>query len=674
MPNRLASESSPYLRQHADNPVDWYPWGPEALGRAREEQKPILLSIGYAACHWCHVMAHESFENAETAALMNARFINIKVDREERPDLDGIYMQAVQAMTGHGGWPMTVFLTPDGEPFGGGTYFPPDERMGMPSFRRVLSAVADSYASRPEQIARTVATMRDLYATTARTVPGGAITRETLSRAFQGALRTFDTTNGGFGHAPKFPPTMLLSFLLRHWARTGDARALAIAHDTFAKMSAGGIHDHVGGGFHRYAVDAVWLVPHFEKMLYDNALLAKYGAELWQATHDPAVRTTTERVLRWLTREMTSPQGGFYSSLDADSEGHEGAFYLWSASDFDRALGKDAAVAREWYGVTDGGNFEGSNILHRPADASVSTPPHVARIRAHLYSVRSRREWPGLDDKIVAAWNGLALRGVATCARIFSDEEWLELALRNATFLAEHVHGDSVTRILAPGRTTRGFLEDHAAVALGFLDVWQLTHDRAWLDRARTLAGGVLAHFWDDAAGAFYDVPAGHEALITRPRDQYDNATPSGSSLAAELLLQLAYVTGDGALARKAETAAAALAEPLARHPHAFGHWLTTADAMVHGYSAVSIVGSANGARTLLDVANAAFLPSALVTANVDGSQDGVAVFAGRDARGGPAAAYVCRGPVCDAPALTGPDLEQQLQRMQDPVPARTES
>jgi uncharacterized protein YyaL (SSP411 family) len=576
MPNRLASETSPYLRQHADNPVDWYPWGPEALEHARAGNKPILLSIGYAACHWCHVMAHESFEDPATAQLMNELFVNIKVDREERPDLDGIYMQAVQAMSGHGGWPMTVFLTPAGEPFWGGTYFPPEDRHGIPSFRRVLAAVADAYNTRPDQVAKAVNAMRDMYETTARSLPPGSLAESVVERAFGVAARTYDAQFGGFGDAPKFPPTMLLEFMLTRWARTGDVQALHIAHDTWTAMAAGGIHDHVGGGFHRYAVDRHWLVPHFEKMLYDNALLARFGAHLWQATGDEGVRAVVEGIIGWISREMTSADGGFYSSLDADSEGHEGIFYTWTAKEFDAAAGAHAEVARKWFGVTAAGNFEGRNILHVPSGDIAHTPPEVHEARSALYAVRRTLVWPGLDDKIVTAWNGLMLRGIAACARAFGRDEWRTLALRNAAFLASRVSaGGTVARILDRSESGRaGFLEDHAAVALGFIEVWKLTADRGWLDLALRMAAATERLFHDEPAGGFYDVAKDHETLITRPRDLYDNATPSGSSLAVELFFTLGYITGNDGMTRRAERALAPLAEPMARHPHAFGHAL----------------------------------------------------------------------------------------------------
>ncbi|MGH9364846.1 MAG: thioredoxin domain-containing protein, partial [Thermoanaerobaculia bacterium] len=471
MPNRLAGETSPYLLQHRDNPVDWYPWGDEALARARSENRPILLSIGYAACHWCHVMAHESFEDEETARLMNELFVNIKVDREERPDLDGIYMQAVQALTGHGGWPMTVFLTPDGAPFHGGTYYPPADRQGMPSFRRVLQSVADAYANRRDAIADTSAQLRQIYdSTTALARSEGALTPRTLDLAYRGLAQRYDIRHGGFDGAPKFPPTMSLDFLLRYWKRTGTAYALEMVAESFRSMSRGGLYDQVGGGFHRYTVDAIWLVPHFEKMLYDNALLVRLAANLWQATGDAEAQRVATETLTWLEREMTSPEGGFYSSLDADSEGREGKFYVWDEQELDSLLGEDASLVKSYFGVTARGNFEGKNILHVAVDPAVSasragvTPDELrTRIdaaRTILYDERASRIWPGQDEKILAGWNGLMLRGLATAARVFGEPGHVRLALSNGDFLFREMVRDSrVMRSHKSGETRiPGFL------------------------------------------------------------------------------------------------------------------------------------------------------------------------------------------------------------------------
>ncbi|HEX7937876.1 MAG TPA: thioredoxin domain-containing protein, partial [Gemmatimonadaceae bacterium] len=517
MANRLANETSPYLLQHAHNPVDWYPWGREAIQRARFDDKPILLSIGYSACHWCHVMERESFENEETARMMNEYFVCIKVDREERPDLDSIYMQAVQALTGHGGWPMTMFLTPDLEPFWGGTYFPPDDRPGMPSFRRVLTAVGEAYLNRSDDVEKAAAAMREMYATGFGVRGSGSrVTAETLDRARRGIVAQYDKELGGFGGAPKFPHAMAMEFLLQQWARTGDKEALDAAHQTFLHMARGGIYDQVGGGFARYSVDERWLVPHFEKMLYDNALLLRVGVHLWQATTDAEIRRVCEEVLVWLRREMTSPSRGFYSTLDADSEGEEGKFYLWDVPELRSLLGSDADAAIAYWGVSDGGNFEGRNILHVPQGHAPDA--RIERARKILYEARSKRAWPARDEKILASWNGLMLRAVAEAARAFDSREWRALALENGEFLfREMVRDGRVLRSHKDG-TSRiaGFLEDHAAVALGALALYELTFDRVWLDRARSLADAIGTWFWDDATGAFYDTATDHEELITR--------------------------------------------------------------------------------------------------------------------------------------------------------------
>ncbi|MDQ3950929.1 MAG: thioredoxin domain-containing protein, partial [Gemmatimonadota bacterium] len=571
MANRLANETSPYLQQHAENPVDWHPWGEEAFERARREDKPVLLSVGYAACHWCHVMAHESFEDEATARVMNERFVNVKVDREERPDVDGIYMQAVQAMTGHGGWPMTVFLTPDGAPFYGGTYFPPDDRRGMPSFTRVLEAVSDAYRERRADVVRSAESMRQLYdVAVERTRSTGSLSPLLLERAFRGLARAHDVRNGGFGGAPKFPQAMALDFVLAHWAHTGEASPLEIAQQSFLKMARGGIYDQVGGGFHRYAVDVTWLTPHFEKMLYDNALLVRLGVHLWQATKNDDVRRVTEETLTWVAREMTSAGGGFYSSLDADSEGEEGKFYVWDEGELDRLLGDDAPIAKSYWGVTRDGNFEGKNILHVAEDPRVvaarrdvtlgDVAETIERAKRLLYTERAKRVWPGRDEKIIASWNGLMLRGLAEAARAFGVEEYRELALRNGEFLfREMVRDRGQAEGLRVMRSSKGgeariggFLEDHAALGLGALALYELTFDRGWLDRARALATSVIRWFWDDEAGAFYDTPHDHERLITRPRDVTDNATPSGTSLATELLLRLAELLRDADMRRRA--------------------------------------------------------------------------------------------------------------------------
>ena len=684
MANHLAGETSPYLLQHAHNPVDWWPWGPEALARARAEGKPMLLSIGYAACHWCHVMERESFEDEATAAEMNKQFVCIKVDREERPDLDGIYMQATQAMTGHGGWPMTVFLTPEGVPFYAGTYFPPDDRHGMPSFRRVLAGVADAWTNRQENVARTTASMRELYAaSTERTRVSGALDEELLARAAASLREQFEPRFGGFGGAPKFPPTMTLDFALRQWARTGDAELLHMATHTFRRMARGGIYDQVGGGFARYSVDAYWLVPHFEKMLYDNALLVRLGAALWQATRDLEARRVTEETLGWLSREMTSPEGGFYSSLDADSEGHEGRYYVWDSSELESLLGEDAALLKSYWGVTPEGNFEGRNILFVPHDPEavareqrVTVPElrtAVERAQRILYDARERRVRPALDDKILAGWNGLMLRGVAEAARAFGDAELRALAVRNGEFLfRELVRDDRVLRSYKGGEAKlMGYLEDHAAVGLGALAVYELTFDRMWLERARRLGDEILARFWDDGAQALFDTASDAEALVTRPRDVTDNAIPSGTSLAIELLLKLGDLFATGQASERARYLLETVAEPMARYPTAFGHALSAADMAVRGAIEVAIAGDRTDERfyELATVAAERYLPSLVLAGGQGAGAEGITLLEGR--AGDAPVAYVCRAYACDAPTSDVGVLSAQLDAI---VPSVTAS
>ncbi|MEP6621941.1 MAG: thioredoxin domain-containing protein [bacterium] len=674
MPNHLATETSPYLLQHAHNPVDWWPWGDDALALAREGQRPILLSIGYAACHWCHVMERESFENDETAALMNEHFVCIKVDREERPDLDAIYMQATQAMTGHGGWPMTVFLTPEGEPFYAGTYYPPDDRHGMPSFRRVLMGVWSAWTDRRETVTATTAQMRELYATSSeRTRATGVLDDALLTRATASLRQRYEPRFGGFDGAPKFPPTMTLDFALRQWARTGDAAVLEMVTNTFRRMARGGIYDQVGGGFSRYSVDPYWLVPHFEKMLYDNALLVRLGTHLWQVTGDEEVRRVVEETVGWLAREMTSPDGGFYSSLDADSEGHEGRYYVWDSGELDALLGEDSALLKDYWGVSGDGNFEGRSILFVAADPEVVasrnavTPPElrvaVERACRILYDARERRIRPARDEKVLAGWNGLMLRGVAEAARVFGDEAMAAVAVRNGEFLFRTlVHDDRVLRSFKDGvAKIGGFLEDYAAVGLGFIALYQLTFDRVWLDRARTLGNAIVARFWDDDAQAFFDTAVDSETLVTRPRDVTDNAIPSGSSLAAELMLLLGDYFEEEDYTTKAVHLLETVAEPMARYPTAFGHWLGAADLVVRGAVEVAIAGDPGDARfkALGRAVSERYVPSLILAGGEGAAANGISLLLGRE-RGEPTA-YVCQHYACDAPTADVATLGAQL-------------
>ncbi|HEX6746449.1 MAG TPA: thioredoxin domain-containing protein [Longimicrobium sp.] len=681
MPNRLANETSPYLLQHAHNPVDWYPWGAEALERARAEDRPILLSVGYSACHWCHVMERESFENAETVALMNELFVNVKVDREERPDVDSIYMTAVQQMTGHGGWPMTMFLTPRGEPFYGGTYYPPEPRYGMPSFRQVLRAVAEAWRERRADVERSAGAMRDALA------QSGAVHAESPSAvdgavpdaAYASLAARFDPRWGGFGGAPKFPQAMILEFLLRQWKRTGEEEALRMADVTLRKMADGGMYDHVGGGFARYSVDAQWLVPHFEKMLYDNALLTRTYLHAWQATHDDAHRRVVEETFGWVEREMTSPEGGFYSALDADSEGEEGKFYLWTPAEVDELLGSDdGPLFRRYYDVSEAGNFEGRNILHtaRAMDdvaAAAGVAPErlravVERGRQVLYEARAKRVWPGLDDKVLTSWNAMMLHAFAEAARVFEREDWRSIAVRSAEFLTTALRPEGrLLRTYKEGRAKiPAFLEDHALLVDALIAVYEATWDARWVREARSLADDMLARFWAEDEGIFYDTASDAEQLVVRPRDVFDNATPSGNSAAVMALLRLGELTGEARYREVAERVLGGMAEYMARVPLGFGHLLCALDFSLAAPVEIAIIGnpSSDETRALVRTASRIYLPNAVLAGKRDGddgADDLIPLLRDRTALGGRATAYVCERLACRQPVSDPDELARQL-------------
>jgi uncharacterized protein len=675
MPNQLSDETSPYLLQHADNPVDWYPWGPAAFDRARAEDRPILLSVGYSACHWCHVMAHESFEDPDTARLMNELYVNVKVDREERPDVDSVYMTAVQALTGRGGWPMTVFMTPEGSPFFGGTYYPPTPRHGLPSFRQVLQAVADAYGQRRDDVLRSADSLRQaLQQSTRLDEGGGEPDTGLLDVAFARISASYDTRHGGFGEAPKFPQPMALEALLRHGARTGDELSLQMASQSLVSMARGGMYDQVGGGFHRYSVDAHWLVPHFEKMLYDNALLSRIYVEACQATGDEELREVGEDILRYVQREMMSPEGGFYSAQDADSEGEEGRFYVWTSHELDEVLaGEDGAIVREWYGVTAGGNFEGSNILHvagsaEDVAAAVGVDPArvrdtVHRARKQLYEARARRVAPALDDKIITSWNALMLQSFAVAARVLDDDGYRAVAERNATFLLAELRRDGrLLRTWRRGRATiPAFLEDYAVLADALLSLYEATGDVEWIREARTLADAMIDLFRDEREGIFYDTARDGEQLVVRPRNIDDNAMPSGNSAATLLLLRLSVLTGDHRYERLAVTALRDAAGLLERAPLAFGRMLAALDFHLAPRREVVIAGDPRSPdmRELLDVLRRRYDPNLVMAmrpvALDESAAAEVPLLAERGPVDGRAAAFVCRNYACDRP-VTDPD------------------
>jgi len=679
MPNRLRDSASPYLRQHADNPVDWYEWGPEALEFAKNSRKPILLSIGYAACHWCHVMAHESFEDESTAALMNELFVNIKVDREERPDLDAIHMQAVQSLTGHGGWPMTVFLTPDAVPFHAGTYFPPEDRQGIPSFRRVLTAVSNAWRDNQTSVEAAGRSLTEHLRKAATPSPAKqALDRRMLDLASRSLQRSFDMRHAGFGGAPKFPPSMTLDFLLRHAVRTNESVALEMVSKTHAAMRNGGIYDQVGGGLHRYSVDAEWLVPHFEKMLYDNALFARLGVHLWQVTREDEVREVTKQTLDWVLREMRDAGGGFHSSLDADSEGHEGRFYVWTYEEFRNAAELDSGIGETHWGLSPEGNFEGRNILFvrngvdvtaaRTGKSHDEVLATLRRLRDHLYTVRSRREWPTKDEKVIASWNGLMIRAFVDAARAFGRDDYREAAQEAGRFLGKQLVRDGrVFRSALGARVSGpGVLEDFAAAGLAFLDLYSLTFETTWLQWSRAVTEQAVDLFRDAESDTWYDTASDHEQLLLRPRDVTDNATPSGTSLMAELLVAWSDLDDKGEWRSLAESAVSRVGDAIAQFPQALGHMAGVADVLVNGSTQVAVAGDANDPRFrgLVDRLGSVFVPGLAVAGGDPAATDQPALMRNRVASGGNPTAYVCRGFVCDLPTSDPDELERQVRHL----------
>lgn len=658
--NRLGSATSPYLRQHADNPVHWWEWEPAAFEEARTRDVPILLSVGYAACHWCHVMAHESFENAETAALMNDNFVNIKVDREERPDLDAVYMNATTAMTGQGGWPMTCFLTADGQPFYCGTYFPREPRYGMPSFTQLLTAITETWRTRRAEVdtaaARVTAELQS--ATTNLPTTTTPVTGELLDRAVQAVRQTEDQTNGGFGGAPKFPPSALLEGLLRNYERTQDATVLDTVMRTAEAMARGGIYDQLAGGFARYSVDAQWVVPHFEKMLYDNALLLRAYAHLARRTGSELAQRVTRETAEFLLNDLRTGEHGFASALDADTDGVEGATYAWTPTELIQALGPaDGRRAAETYGVTTEGTFEhGTSVLQLPG-----TPDD--ELRTQLRAARNRRPQPARDDKVVTAWNGMAITALAEAGSAVGEHEWIAAAQRCARYLLDNHVVDGRVRRASLGGTTgtaAGVLEDHAWLATGLLALHQADGNSDWLQNAERILDVAQQHFAGDEPGTWFDTADDAEDLVLRPRDPLDGATPSGASSMAEALLTAAALTEPEHVGRYGDSAAATVQQAaliLARAPRAAGHWLAVAEASVRGPIQIAVVGAD---AQLLSAARSAAPGGSVVVA---GEPDSAPLLAGRPLVGGAAAAYVCRGFVCDRPVTDVPELLAALAR-----------
>jgi uncharacterized protein YyaL (SSP411 family) len=683
--NKLSTTASPYLLQHAHNPVDWYPWGDEALAKAKAENKPIFLSIGYAACHWCHVMAHESFEDETTAAFMNEHFINVKVDREERPDIDAIYMQATVAMTGSGGWPMSVFLTPELKPFYAGTYFPPVPRHNMPSFRDVLAGIARSWREQEGEATRVgnEVTQHLQQALTAGEPSESAFTQDHLNAAVKSLLDSYDWGNGGWGAAPKFPQPMTLEFLLRrHLAPSSSPEEpgeLKAATHALKAMARGGMYDVVGGGFSRYSVDTFWRVPHFEKMLYDNAQLARAYLHAWQITGDRFYKQIVTETLDFIAREMTHPEGGFYSSLDADSEGEEGKFYVWTLDEIRTTLKEDSEFFEAAYGVTARGNFEGQTILQRALDdaslaARFKIDPEAVSAKldechSKLLSVRSTRVRPGTDDKVITSWNGLMLATLAEAARVIDDSKYMDryrqLATRSARFLLTRLRPENkLKHSWRDSKTTdEVFLEDYAALILGLLELYQTDFDNAWFTCAKELADEMLELF-QDPAGGFFDTAKDSEALLLRPKDIQDSATPSGNALACEALLRLAEFTGAGNYRDIAEKSLSLIVNIGVRYPTAFARWLSAADFSLGPRKQIAIVYEVDQDQVsdLFSTIRSEYRPNTIVAASsYPPLDDAPALLNDRPLKNGLPTVYVCEGFVCKYPVTTIEELEKLL-------------
>ena len=659
--NRLASETSPYLRQHCHNPVDWYPWGAEAFGAATETDRPILLSVGYSSCHWCHVMAHESFENPETAAVMNDLFVNVKVDREERPDVDALYMDSVQAMTGRGGWPMTVFLTPDGKPFYGGTYYPDRPRSGMASFRQVMAAVHEAWTNRRDDVTDQADRLTESISRSGRIAAGSDRAGvDELDRAAAAVKEAFDPQWGGFGGAPKFPAAMTLAATLRLHDRTGDSDLLTVVTTSLDAMAAGGIYDHLGGGFARYSVDRQWLVPHFEKMLYDNALLARVYLHAWLVTGNPAYRQVVDETIGYVLADLHHPDGGFYSAEDADSEGIEGKFYVWSRAELAAVAGADADEAIAWWGVTESGNFEGANILYRPVRGDLARSPTLEASRRALLAHRAGRIRPGLDDKILTEWNALMLATLAEAAAATGNPQWHRAAVANGEFLVAALRRPDGRWLRSwqaggDGREAQArhlaYAHDYGAVVDAFTRLAELTGRSRWLDEARSAADGLHDLFWDHESGGVYTTGTDAEALVTRPKDLMDNATPSAQSTAAGALLRLGALTGEVLYTERAAAILSLLGDAATAHPTAFGQMLQAVDMSARGLAEIVVTGDR---PDLVTEVLTRYQPNTVLAW---GEPYPSPLWEGRR----PGYAYVCRNYACGAPARTTAELARQM-------------
>jgi uncharacterized protein YyaL (SSP411 family) len=672
--NRLINETSPYLLQHAHNPVDWYPWGAEALAKAKAENKPILLSIGYSACHWCHVMEHESFENDQIAALMNQHFVSIKVDREERPDLDHIYQNVVQILTGQGGWPLTMFLTPEQEPFYGGTYFPPDDRYGRPGFPRVLRTIAEAYHARHQDVAKSIEQIRDaLQKLSTFEASPGALTPAVLENAARAMANHVDMVHGGFGTQPKFPNPSNLEFLLRFWRATGNENFLNMVKLTLQKMAHGGIYDQLGGGFHRYSVDSHWLVPHFEKMLYDNAQLLPLYLQMYQITHEPFYARVAQETLAYLKREMLHPEGGFYATQDADSAGEEGKFFVWTKAEIDGVLGAEARLFCRYYDITEQGNWEhGNNILHltvsleqlaRMFDQDVATvTASIAASRDALFAVREQRVKPFRDEKILTSWNGLMVSGLLYAATVLGDAEALRAARQTLAFLEQHMLRDGLLlSVYKDGQAKfNGYLDDYAFLARALLDMFAATFEPHYLALAERLTSTMLEEFWDAAQGGFFFTGQSHEALISRTKSVFDQAIPSGTSVATEVLLRLYHHTGSSDYLQRAEQVFRLYGRHLEQQPFGCGGLLNALDFYLRKPQEIVLVGdpASPEAQALLRTMAGHYLPNkTLLCLDPQRLEDGLQtlpllrdLLAGKTQINGQATVYVCHNFTCSLP------------------------
>ncbi len=676
--NRLINESSPYLQKHAHNPVDWYEWGDEAFSRAKQEDKPVLLSVGYYSCHWCTVMHEESFENEAIAKLMNDHFINIKVDREERPDIDSIYMNAVQMMTGHGGWPMTVFMTPEGIPFYGGTYYPPTDRQGMPGFPRVLISIAEAYKEQRDQITSNAQTIIEQLNKLNEFTVADELNLEILDKAATGIMRAFDTENGGFGRAPKFPPSMVLSFLLRQSQRTNNNALQSAVEMTLIKMANGGMYDQLGGGFHRYSVDEKWLIPHFEKMLYDNALLSRIYLDAYLVTGRVFYQQITTEILDYVVREMLDAHGGFYSSQDADSESEEGKFFVWRPEEVVALLGEeDAQLFNRYFDVTPHGNFEhATSALHIDTELTAVakimkvTPERLAaaitRGKQILFEAREHRIKPARDEKILTAWNGLMLRSFAEAARVLKRDDYLQIAVRNAEFLTTQLKRDGrLLRTHKDGQSKlNAYQEDYAYLLDGLLSLYEATFDERWFVEARELADKMIALFWDASEGGFFFTSNDHEQLISRAKESYDNATPSGNSVAASALQRLAMFTNDERYRDYAERTMKLLANQISRFPNAFGHLLCALGLHFSSAHEIAIIGERNAADTnaLVEAIFSRYVPNKVVACGAPNEASTIQLLADRTQVAGKATVYVCHNYYCEAPVTEAAEFIASLK------------